>query len=615
MNLKQGALLHNNTYKIEQVLGQGGFGITYLAVHIRLKKEVAIKEFFPKSLCNRDLDTSKVFCATDSNSIFVGKLKNKFLKEAEHIAEMESPYIVKVTDVFEDNDTVYYVMDYIKGKSLSDIVKTNGPLSERQAIEYITKIGEALSYIHSKQMNHLDVKPANIMIREKDNIPILVDFGLSKQYDSDGNQTSTTPVGISHGYAPVEQYNTGGVKTFSPQTDIYSLSATLYYMLSGITPPQATTLTEETLSFPNSIPSHLISPISKAMSPKRKDRYGSVLEFIDILNAQDSCKNEDTCIQYDTYDKKEVKKISRFITSYKIDVNKRNVLTNVVLHMLLIGSLLLAILIPAMVDRISYLHGAVFLLCVTTFVGVLNIIKWKKSGLSFLIISPIIIFLPLIIISSFKVFLWLSILSVFGFGLLCGILHLKRKGISTWAMCSKESNWLIKLRNIIIFIWLFAVIFLPFIVGLWTGFRKNIYSNGISCIDARVNSSPFYSYDLYLKILLGSDFSDDSQEKWAKAEYWLSQARYLTSDNYYEREFSEPVLFLNNLIFKYNNGNQEAIDYINSEKEKINMHSVFQCLNGEFYVQGDRYYSLYKDEITSLLNEAKVFDTEYKNNN
>ena len=100
------------------------------------------------------------------------------------------------------------------------------------------------------------------MVRESDDIPILIDFGLSKQYDLDGNQTSTTPTGISHGFAPLEQYNDGGVKEFSPQTDIYSLAATLYYLVSGIVPPHATKMIEDGIQFPPSFPQSLIQAIS-----------------------------------------------------------------------------------------------------------------------------------------------------------------------------------------------------------------------------------------------------------------------------------------------------------------------------------------------------------------
>lgn len=280
MNLNEGALLHNNTYRIERVLGQGGFGITYLAVHVRLKKKVAIKEFFPKAFCDRDADTSHVRTASKANSVTVEKLKTKFIKEAEHIAEMDSPYIVRITDVFEENHTAYYVMDYIEGQSMSEMVKNEGPMPVKLAVGYITKIGETLTFIHSKRMNHLDVKPANIMVRSKDNTPILIDFGLSKQYDSDGNQTSATPVGISHGYAPIEQYKDGGVGEFSPKTDLYSLAATLYHLITGVVPQQAPNLIDTELTFPSTIPAAIRKSVERAMSPVKKARHESVKEFL-----------------------------------------------------------------------------------------------------------------------------------------------------------------------------------------------------------------------------------------------------------------------------------------------------------------------------------------------
>lgn len=285
--LKEGTLLRNNSYRILSVLGQGGFGITYLAIHTQLNKKVAIKEFFPKTFCDREEDSSHIRTASNANTVTVEKLKNKFIKEAEHIAKMDSPYIVRIIDVFSENNTAYYIMDYIDGMSLSDMVKKNGPLPQATAIDYATKVGEALDYIHSKRINHLDVKPANIMIRAIDNSPVLVDFGLSKQYDSEGNQTSTTPVGISHGFAPIEQYRDGGVKEFSPQTDLYSLAATLYYLLSGKIPPQASVLVEDDLSFPPEFPQSLKNPIGKAMSTSRKRRHESIQEFVREINNAD----------------------------------------------------------------------------------------------------------------------------------------------------------------------------------------------------------------------------------------------------------------------------------------------------------------------------------------
>lgn len=284
MNLKKGALLHNGTYRIERMLGQGGFGITYLAYDLNLDRLVAIKEFFPKDYCDREASTSHVTLGTQSAKEFVNRLKAKFLKEARNIAKFDNPGIIKIHAAFEENNTAYYVMDYIEGMSLSEMVKRNGPLSLDRALRYIRKVGSALEYVHDHKINHLDVKPANIMVRSKDDNPILIDFGLSKQYDSSGNQTSTTPTGISHGFAPMEQYNDGGVREFSPQTDLYSLAATLYYLLSGVTPPQATKLVEDELTFPATIPVELIDPISKAMSPVRRQRHETIPAFLAHLD-------------------------------------------------------------------------------------------------------------------------------------------------------------------------------------------------------------------------------------------------------------------------------------------------------------------------------------------
>ena len=285
--LKKSTLLRHQTYRIEKILGQGGFGITYLATDLSLDRLVAIKEFFPKDYCDREESTSHMSVGTSSNVELVSRLKAKFIKEARNIAKLDHPGIIKIHAAFEENNTAYYVMDYIKGESLSDKIKRQGSLSLDAALKYITEIGNALEYIHSKHINHLDLKPANVMVRESDNLPILIDFGLSKQYDSDGNQTSTTPTGISHGFAPLEQYNDGGVKEFSPQTDIYSLSATLYYLLTGVIPPHATSLIENGIEFPSDFPVSLKQVVSVGMASARKNRYSSVGNFINALECED----------------------------------------------------------------------------------------------------------------------------------------------------------------------------------------------------------------------------------------------------------------------------------------------------------------------------------------
>ena len=290
--LKAGTILRN-TYRIERVLGQGGFGITYLAIDTSLDRKVAIKEFFPKDYCDREGDTSHVTLGTQNTKEIVSKLKIKFLKEAKNIAKFDHPGIIRIISAFEENNTAYYVMDFIEGESLSTMVKRLGKIPEQRVLNYIKKIGSALEYMHEKHMNHLDVKPANIMIRRYDDEPILIDFGLSKQYDTDGHQTSTTPTGVSHGYAPLEQYRKGGVSDFSPQTDIYSLAATLYKLLTGITPPDATDMVNNGLERNGISNDDIWKVISKAMSISKESRYANIQDFIKALEVNMECVQTD----------------------------------------------------------------------------------------------------------------------------------------------------------------------------------------------------------------------------------------------------------------------------------------------------------------------------------
>jgi serine/threonine protein kinase len=226
----------------------------------------------------------------------VERFRQKFVKEAQTISEFSHPHIIRIYDVFEENGTAYYVMEYHSSGSLSDLVKHRGKLEERESISYIRQIAEALRYIHERNINHLDVKPENVLLNNDGHI-VLIDFGMSKRYDADGEQTSTTPVGISHGYAPLEQYKKGGVGTFSPVTDIYSLGATFYKLVTGITPPDASEVDEDGLSsFPGHISDEVKLTIWRSMSMKRKDRPQNVDGFLSLLNAPIKIEDEDTVI-------------------------------------------------------------------------------------------------------------------------------------------------------------------------------------------------------------------------------------------------------------------------------------------------------------------------------
>lgn len=326
-SLPVGSTLMQGKYRIVAVLGQGGFGITYKGEHTMLGTTVAIKEFFMKGACERDENSTHV-TTSQSNSELASRFRTKFLKEAKTLAALKHPNIIRVFDVFEDNGTAYYVMDYIEGNNLSDIVEGKGRLSEPLALKYIRQVANALDYLHQKKLLHLDVKPANILLDKNTGNAILIDFGVSKQYDQDGQQTSTTPPAISKGYSPVEQYAQGSnVKTFSPATDIYSLAATLYKLVTGNTPPESNLLLNEDEQLPP-YPSNVSETTRNAIAEclqTRKKRPQSISEFLQLLDSE-PISNIDTPEEEDTILKSQYKKSQEVLTT-PIKNNKDNLNT------------------------------------------------------------------------------------------------------------------------------------------------------------------------------------------------------------------------------------------------------------------------------------------------
>ena len=286
MNNTMISQLQGGKYQVDSLIGSGGFGNTYLATQVSLGRKVAIKEFFMKEFCERDNHTSCVIVPTEASRQLVDRYKQKFLKEAQMIASLKNEHIIQIYDIFEENNTAYYVMEYVSCGSLKDKVDIHGALSEDVAIRYISQVSDALSYLHSNNILHLDIKPSNILLDDQDKV-ILIDFGISKHYDSEGEQTSTTPAGVSKGYAPIEQYQMGNsVITFSPSTDIYALGATMYKLLTGKTPGDATRLLNEGLpELPTSISEQVRNAIVVSMKPMRRDRPQSIKEFESILYA------------------------------------------------------------------------------------------------------------------------------------------------------------------------------------------------------------------------------------------------------------------------------------------------------------------------------------------
>lgn len=286
MQLQDGTLLQGGKYRIVRFIGSGGFGCTYEACHEMLEKRVAIKEFFVKDFCNRDEATCHVTVGTQSKKGLVAKLRKKFIDEAKALCRLQHPGIVRVTDVFEENGTAYFVMDYVDGRSLSDMVKSR-PLSEPVALDYIRQVCVALQYVHSCNRLHLDIKPANIMV-DRQGKAVLIDFGASKQYDEENGENTSTLMGKTPGYAPPEQMG-NAVSHFIPATDIYALGATLYKVLTGVTPPASNLIISgETLPpMPQSISASTRDAVAAAMQLNKNMRPQSVADFLSLLGGED----------------------------------------------------------------------------------------------------------------------------------------------------------------------------------------------------------------------------------------------------------------------------------------------------------------------------------------
>lgn len=306
--LPNGTVLHNGDreYTIEEFLGAGGFGITYRAsakimvnnVPVDVPVNFAIKEFLMKggerendSITVRYPVTLRQQAEEAKKDFFVeAKRLNKLSVEAKHLNKLSggAEHIVPVNEVFLENNTAYYVMQYLKGGEVADYVLERGRLPEDQAIAIIRPVAEAVEVIHKEKLLHLDIKPGNIVFKEPptehSQCPVLIDFGIAKHFDSNGKPTSTnSPGGYSPGYAPQEQY--GPIDHFAPQIDVYALGATLYALLVGKDPKEAYAITEEDIlaNLPENISECTRQTILNAMKKDPKHRTPTARAFLDSL--------------------------------------------------------------------------------------------------------------------------------------------------------------------------------------------------------------------------------------------------------------------------------------------------------------------------------------------
>lgn len=297
-------------YTIEKVLGQGGFGITYLGIDELHEKKVAIKEFFPQGIVTRNIEYEGAVTVT-----FVGekdnynKGKEKFLKEARIMARFSKDEgIVKAQDFFEINNTAYIVMEYLEGITLKQYLRENERIEPEELLELFVPLIESLDEIHSQGLIHRDISPDNIMVLLGGKIK-LMDFGAARDYTDFGEKSLSLI--LKPGYAPPEQYQTHGVQ--GPWTDIYALCATMYKCLTGENPPDAIERVmddnlKEISEFGIPVSKQMEETIIKGMSISARNRYQNIEEFCEDLYAlseetltleEEESKVEETLIEED----------------------------------------------------------------------------------------------------------------------------------------------------------------------------------------------------------------------------------------------------------------------------------------------------------------------------
>lgn len=281
-----GSLLGGGRYVVEKVLGIGGFGITYYVRHKGLGSYCAIKEMFLDGRCVRAYDRKTVELQGLDNS-FYDKLRKSFVAEARILTRLHNPHIVKVFDIFDENNTSYMVMEFVSGKTLQELIKQQGKIPFDDAINIMGQLSEAVAAIHKENVLHRDIKPDNIILTPENNV-VLIDFGAAREFVQ--NQTQRHTVILTPGFAPIEQYNDTGRR--GNYTDIYAMGGVFYYILTGIIPKVATERAMEAMASPKelnpAIPKTVSDTIMKAMAFKPEDRYQTVDAFMtDLIKRED----------------------------------------------------------------------------------------------------------------------------------------------------------------------------------------------------------------------------------------------------------------------------------------------------------------------------------------
>ena len=283
----------NGKYAVGEMLGEGGFGITYMGRDIKLDRIVAIKEYYPTGLVNRSNTISPIVSENTAGLGYFSKGCDRFLKEARILAKFsDEPGIVNIIEFFEENNTAYIVMEYINGITLQEYLKQKGKLAQNETLAIMMPIMRSLEKVHTQGLIHRDISPSNIMLKA-DQVK-LIDFGAAR--NSTANDNKSISLMLKPGYAPEEQYRSKGVQ--GPWTDVYALCATMYRCITGITPDEANDrVYSDELKSPSAlgitIDSTLEHAVMKGLAVFQKDRYQNIQEFINGLRGIESAEHHD----------------------------------------------------------------------------------------------------------------------------------------------------------------------------------------------------------------------------------------------------------------------------------------------------------------------------------
>lgn len=286
MQLPNNTRLQNGKYKIRETIGRGGFAYTYLAEHCIARQKVAIKELYVHNASIRSKQVIGAgYMVVWPTPEYEHNIKESFLREVRTLWRLRQSHIVHIKDVFEENNTLYYVMEYINGRNLRQILREEGAISEEMALKYVKQVAKGLVYLHRKRRLHLDIKPENIIIDAK-GYAYIIDLGASVHLREDGTLTRTSDnTTYTPHFAPIEMLRH---ERPSAASDVYSLGATLYNLLTNRVPEDAIDRIEgedNLTPLPHTISRPLREVVLKAMRRHANHRYSSMSSFLQHLES------------------------------------------------------------------------------------------------------------------------------------------------------------------------------------------------------------------------------------------------------------------------------------------------------------------------------------------